>query len=356
MPDRRVVWESSDPAAGWRDARDLLVSAHPAPPFADPALVDGLRTVFRPGESLRVATSSDESGTPRGQLALVLRRTLHGPILVRQLEGGPRNQASLSEFLGAADPAAAIDLLEQIRMQSDWDLLELRAVPAAGALARAAIAVGATVRPDVPAHAIELEPGTAILSPERRRRLGRLRRRMAEATAIQVERVVPDEPRWGATVTALTHWHVDRWDQSRSPSPFASAQVTTRFVQLLAAPPHGVHPVATVLRHPESGTISGVVLGFRSGEAIHAWRIAYDRSLSEYSPGIQMVTELANWGMETGIKVLEMGRGAEPYKQTWRCIVRDRVTVRWHRPTAATRALGLIARLTGRSGLAGWGG
>lgn len=356
LPEPRVDWEAADSSDRWRAARNHIAATFPDPPFADPVLVDSLRQIFRPGESTRVATLRDHDGVPRAQLALVLRRIFHGPVPVRQLEGGPRNQASLAELFGAQDQSAAVELLEGIGLQRDWDLLELRAVPADGPLARAAREVGATVRPDVPAHAIPLDPGQVLLSPERRRRLGRLRRRMAEATGVGVTRITPDDSDWPDVPPALASLHATRWAGSATPSPLEQSVIMARFAEAFSRPSPGIRPIATVLRDSGSGTIRGAVLGFHSARTVHAWRIAYDRQLSDYSPGIQMVTELANWCLELGVETLELGRGAEAYKQTWHCIERERVTVRWHRPTAATKAIRWLGRLTGRSGLVGWGG
>lgn len=358
MPDSTVDWDpATAPDPGFRDATRELLAANPgAPPFANPTLIAGLQQIFRPSEALRIATLRDGNNTPQAQLALVLRRTHNGPVPVRQLEGGPRNQASLTELLTASDLDAAVVLLSGIRAQHDWDLLELRAVPADGQLARAALQVGATVRPDVPAYGIPLDSTIPILSSGRNRELGRLRRRMGESTGCTVEMRSPGDSDWPDVVAALPSLHTSRWHDTASPSPFADAALTERFAEWFSTPPQGVSPIAAVVANNTTGVISGVVLGLIGGNATHAWRMAYDPALKPFSPGIQLLTAMAEAARDAGHVLMELGRGAEPYKQSWNCIRHERATVRWHRATAATRVIRLLGALSRRSGLGGWGG
>ncbi len=355
LPEPRVDWEAADSSDRWRAARNHIAATFPDPPFADPVLVDSLRQIFRPGELTRVATLRDHDGVPRAQLALVLRRIFHGPVPVRQLEGGPRNQASLAELFGTQDQSAAVELLEGIGLQRDWDLLELRAVPAHGPLARAAREVGATVRPDVPARAIPLDSAAGIMSAGHRRELRRLARRLVESHGIVLRQLDPGDSDWPLAVEAFARWHALRWRNTSTPSAFVG-NVASRLASELANPGLAGIALATVLQNRHNGVLHGVVLGLASTRAWHAWRIAYDRTLGRYSPGLQLLTGMAESARDEGREFLELGRGSEEYKQTWHCIERERVTVRWHRPTAATNAIRWLGRLTGRSGLAGWGG
>lgn len=348
MPEPVVTW-------------DPLLPADPGPtsdgqptPFANPWLVAGLQQIFRPDTDSRVATLRGSDTTVTARLALVLRNTRNGPVPVRQLEGGPRNQASLAELL-ADDVQAATLLLQGIRDQDDWDLMELRAVPADGLLAAASRQVGATVRADVPAHSIPLVKDVAILSTGRNRELRRLRRRMEESVGYVLATRTPTDPDWREVLQALTDLHVQRWRHTDTPSPFADAAVTDRFVNWFAAPPAGITPTATVIANDSSGVTGGVVLGLIGGGATHAWRMAYDPELRPYSPGIQLLTAMAESARQTGSERLELGRGAEPYKQSWNCIREERVVVRWHRRTAATRMIATLARIARRGGLKNWG-
>lgn len=358
MPDLRADWEDRlSPGPDRQDETDRLVAASPdLPPFADPRLVAGLQGVFRPHEQFRLATLRNSDGSAAAQLGLVLRRTRNGPVPVRQLEGGPRNQGSLTEMLVGDDPVRAVELLRSIRQRDEWDLLELRAVPANGPLALAAREVGANVRSDVPAHGIPVHGDSPIMSSGRRRELNRLRRKMTEATGFVVTVRDPGSPDWRDSLAAFARFHARRWNDTGSPSPFADAAVTSRFVEWLGTPQPGITPVATVITNETTGSFAGAVMGLVGGNALHAWRIAYDPDFRPYSPGIQLLTAMAELARERGLSSLELGRGAEPYKQSWKCIRHERVVVRWHRQTRATRWISLLARLTGRGGLRGWGG
>src|SRR5690606_22209495 len=115
----------------------------------DANLIAGLQGIFRPRASLHIGSLRDGGGQELAQMPLVRRWTRVGPIPVRQLEAGPRNQASVTDLLVDPDsPDAALGFLHALRRQPGWDLLECRAVVAGGSLARAATTIGATVRPD----------------------------------------------------------------------------------------------------------------------------------------------------------------------------------------------------------------
>jgi CelD/BcsL family acetyltransferase involved in cellulose biosynthesis len=358
LPDLLADWEESISHGPDRQYEsEKLVAASPgSPPFADPRLVAGLHRVFRPADQFRLATIRNADGTPAAQIGLVLRRTRNGPVPVWQLEGGPRNQGSLTEMLVGSQWSIGRDLLESIRTRDEWDLMELRAVPADGPLAMAAREVGATVRSDVPAHGIPVDGDIPIMSSGRRRELNRLRRKMTETTSFVVGVRTPESHDWRESLAAFASFHARRWSSTGSPSPFADPEVTSRFVNWLVKPQPGVNPIATVITNESTGAFAGVVLGLVGGNAMHAWRMAYDPKFKPFSPGIQLLTAMAELARERGLSSLELGRGAEPYKQSWNCVRHERVVVRWHRKTRSTRVVSVLARLTGRAGLRGWGG
>lgn len=357
MPEPECDWQPCTPEVASRlAAPDALIHRDPfATPFHDPRLIAAFQQVFRPQERLRIATVRDTAGQATAQFALVERRTRLGPVPMRQLEAGPRNQASLTGMLvDPASPDAAVQLLTALQQQPGWDLLECRAVPADSALARAAQAVGAAVRTDVPAAAIPASDTPTMLSGDRRRRLGRLQRRMQENEGTTLALVRPEDPGWRDALAGLTHWHTERWRDTPTPSPFGNTDVTRRFLERMSGPGAPPGAFASILRNERDGEVRGVVLAFEGPHDVHAWRIGYDSALNPYSPGIQMVTQLVHETARRGYGFLELGRGADAYKQTWHAIERHRVTVRWHRPTSRCRLIAGAARLAGRR-WTGWG-
>jgi CelD/BcsL family acetyltransferase involved in cellulose biosynthesis len=56
-------------------------------------------------------------------------------------------------------------------------------------------------------------------------------------------------------------------------------------------------------------------LGIRSSNAWHWWIPAYDRTASQYSPGLILLVEMARSAHEAGVGIIDLGRGDELYKR-----------------------------------------
>jgi CelD/BcsL family acetyltransferase involved in cellulose biosynthesis len=61
--------------------------------------------------------------------------------------------------------------------------------------------------------------------------------------------------------------------------------------------------------------LAAVHLGMRTCGVLHYWIPAYSEELSNYSPGLLALMELARAGAERGVRRLDLGPGDERYKQ-----------------------------------------
>lgn len=331
-------------------------STLPASPFTDPVLLGALQEVFRPEAVLVRATLRDSATQAVASLTLVQSRRRVGPWKFRILEGGVRAQASSCDLhLTHPDSDLAERFLAALRRHPGWELLECRGVPDEGVLAVAAAAAGAAVTPDAPALAIPLDDGSPILSASRARKLRQSRRRLRDAHDIVVQHVERDDlAAWSGVLARLALDHAARWAGTATPSPFADSATADRFIQLFSSPDIRSRCTAVALVNQHDGGFRGAILGFNAPTAIHAWRAAYDQALAAYSPGIQLLTELAHVARDRGCATLELGRGDDAYKSTWHHVTRRRWVVRWHRSTLAVRATAMAGRLLGRPWLRAW--
>jgi CelD/BcsL family acetyltransferase involved in cellulose biosynthesis len=55
-------------------------------------------------------------------------------------------------------------------------------------------------------------------------------------------------------------------------------------------------------------------LGLRSGPILHSWFPAFDTRFAKYSPGLVLFLEIAEAAQSHGVRLFDLGKGAEPYK------------------------------------------
>jgi CelD/BcsL family acetyltransferase involved in cellulose biosynthesis len=65
-------------------------------------------------------------------------------------------------------------------------------------------------------------------------------------------------------------------------------------------------------------SIGAAHMGMRSNEVFHWWFPTYEDSLSKYSPGGILLLKLAQEMAELGVTVLDLGKGEDPYKASFR--------------------------------------
>lgn len=62
---------------------------------------------------------------------------------------------------------------------------------------------------------------------------------------------------------------------------------------------------------------AAIHLGLRAGAVLHSWFPVYDRNFAKYSPGLILLMEIAQAAESLGVKRIDLGKGPEPYKQSF---------------------------------------
>lgn len=351
MGDARVIdSEASTDSPLLEQWNNRELDPSQASPFHRHDVLMALRAIHAPDRRLGFAVADSEGGAP-AILPYSLTRRYVGPIPLRLIEGPVGWIASVVDFATSggekADHAAASALLAS----DGWDLLEFRGVPAVSALARAFAHTGCAIVPDHDAHAIPLGDGPTM-SAKRARNQRRLRRRLAEAEGADIVTTRPSDPDWPCVLEAFVRLHAARWHGTSTRSPFEDPATRARFLGELSGPTVTDGMRAVTIRTPSS--IRGVVLAWQHGDAMHAWRLAYDTSLAPYSPGIQLLQGLAESAVAEGRSQLRLGRGDDAYKESWRTVREPQVIIRGISTSARVRLTQASARLLGRNPFAGW--
>ena len=92
------------------------------------------------------------------------------------------------------------------------------------------------------------------------------------------------------------------------------------------------------------------IMAMRSQHVLHGWVIAYNPTYAKYSPGLLLLTKLAQAAESLGLRWIDMGRGSDPYKQSLRSAgvmvaegsVHRNVCAGWVRRTGLQRANGCV--------------
>ncbi len=64
--------------------------------------------------------------------------------------------------------------------------------------------------------------------------------------------------------------------------------------------------------------IAAAHMGMRSGPVLHWWFPTYEHALSKYSPGGVLLLKLAEQAAAAGVTTLDLGKGEDPYKDSFR--------------------------------------
>jgi CelD/BcsL family acetyltransferase involved in cellulose biosynthesis len=125
-------------------------------------------------------------------------------------------------------------------------------------------------------------------------------------------------------------WHTDRHDVFETLLQWKSAQRRqTGTFDVLHFP--WVVELLDRLRLTGEGKFQGVLsalyanerliaahLGMRSNDVLHHWFPAYDHGFYRYSPGLILMLELASASAEWGVRRIDLGKGNDQYKDSFR--------------------------------------
>ncbi len=64
--------------------------------------------------------------------------------------------------------------------------------------------------------------------------------------------------------------------------------------------------------------LAAIHLGIRNVRALHIWFPAFERAYEKYSPGLILLVELAKAAASMGIERIDLGKGSERYKASFK--------------------------------------
>lgn len=208
--------------------------------------------------------------------------------------------ASLAPALAASEPAPASVVFEGIDAEDPWPDLLTAAWPARGGRLRTDAEMKAPV--------VELEGSYEDWMEGRPRKFRKEARRNARRLEEEgVQSRISTQP---DAVAALLHLHEARWQDRGGSDVGARAE---RVVAAAAAElgPSGRLEVA--LLEDDSQPIAGELL-LRAGEVAAFWAGGFDPTWSRFAPGTQTMLAALRAAADGGVRLVDLGGGAHPYK------------------------------------------
>lgn len=114
---------------------------------------------------------------------------------------------------------------------------------------------------------------------------------------------------------ALVEWKTDQYRRSKAADALAAPWVLALLQRILGQRDPAFAGVLSALF--VDGRVAAVHLGMRSFGVLHWWFPAYDPALHRYSPGLLLLTKLAEACPDLGIRRIDLGKGSEPYKASF---------------------------------------
>jgi CelD/BcsL family acetyltransferase involved in cellulose biosynthesis len=153
-------------------------------------------------------------------------------------------------------------------------------------------------------HANRRQAGSQTLSSVARK----ARKAEREVGPVRLETHTTSSEAWDA----LIRWKSDQYRRTGAINVFAQPWTLLLLRRILARRDVAFSGMLSALFMGDR--IAGVHLGMRSFGVLHWWFPAYDAALREYSPGLILLTKLAQASEELGIARIDLGKGTERYK------------------------------------------
>jgi CelD/BcsL family acetyltransferase involved in cellulose biosynthesis len=139
---------------------------------------------------------------------------------------------------------------------------------------------------------------------------GRLQRKMSrEIGNVRFEAHVNDQ----VVLNTLFEWKGAQYKRTRERNIFAASWVRDLLNLLLDDRDKALSSLLSVLYAGDR--IAAISFALRTGPNLHGWFTAFDRELSAYSPGSQLLLELFRAAESLGIRRIDLGKGPEAYKR-----------------------------------------
>ena len=114
----------------------------------------------------------------------------------------------------------------------------------------------------------------------------------------------------------LMAWKSRQYAQSHVTCPFSFPWTRNLLERLLAIPNNrDFAPVLSALYFGDR--LVAAHFGLRAGGVLHWWFPTYDLALGKYSPGSQLLLEIAKAAAPLGIARIDLGKGREAYKKSF---------------------------------------
>jgi len=110
----------------------------------------------------------------------------------------------------------------------------------------------------------------------------------------------------------LVEWKIDKCRRTHVPCTFAR-NWSVRLVEYILAHPSDEFSGMLLSLHV-GDQLAAVEFSIRSGKVLHEWLAAYNRDLSDCSPGLLMEHNLTRTANSLGITRIDLGKGDEQYK------------------------------------------
>jgi CelD/BcsL family acetyltransferase involved in cellulose biosynthesis len=118
-----------------------------------------------------------------------------------------------------------------------------------------------------------------------------------------------------AVFDQLLAWKSEQYRNSGLSDLFAYAWIVTLLKNIWRTQTPLFAGVLSALYVDEK--VAAIHFGMQSGALLHSWFPAYDVGLAKYSPGSAVLLHLLQHAAAHGVSCLELGKGDEPYKQTF---------------------------------------
>jgi CelD/BcsL family acetyltransferase involved in cellulose biosynthesis len=114
-------------------------------------------------------------------------------------------------------------------------------------------------------------------------------------------------------VYTLVQWKIEQYCRTGAPNIFKCSWVRDLFDKIIEYHGEDFGPFVSVLHAGQ--TIAAIHFGIRSRGVLHGWFPAYNTQLGRYSPGFLLWIETMKACESLGIHRIDLGKGAESYKQ-----------------------------------------
>jgi CelD/BcsL family acetyltransferase involved in cellulose biosynthesis len=118
-----------------------------------------------------------------------------------------------------------------------------------------------------------------------------------------------------AILNQLIEWKSEQYRQTRTPNIFRYPWVNQLIQRMLLCRDREFSVTFTTLRVGDD--VLAMLLSLRCGGIFHSWMTSYNRQYARFSPGRMLHLELIKAAPALGIHTIDLGRGHEPYKQSF---------------------------------------